>query len=76
MNNGRKIMELPEKITTEVQYPEWFKDRDWAGEQQERAYWEAHKTLRELYGPKVPEEFQEFVLWLDGKVMGEPDGHF
>lgn len=45
-------------------------DYDWAGEQQERAYWEAQKELTLLYGPQViPQDFNEFVQWLDGRMQ-------
>lgn len=43
-------------------------DRDRAGEQQERVYWEAFSALKLLYGPPVPDEFDEFVKWLDDMV--------
>lgn len=51
-----------------------LKDWDWAGEQQERAYWDAFNTLKLLYGPKVPDDFDEFVSWIDDKVEGY-NGH-
>lgn len=51
-------------------------DRDWAGEQQERVYWEAFSSLKLLYGPPVPDDFNEFILWIDTKIMGEPDERY
>jgi len=51
-------------------------DYDWAGEQKERAYWEVQVHLTLLYGPAIiPQEFYEFVQWLDETVSQKGENH-
>lgn len=34
----------------------------------DRTYWEAHRALRLIYGDIVPEDYHEFIVWIDRAV--------